>query len=100
MEQGMFGKGSWDERFSYAVDIWYVVKEVDGRKKARCVCDGSTRAGQVVVLDHTYANRPDQTWLSHILCYRCAAENHVVYGADATNAFGEAGAPKQGFNLS
>jgi hypothetical protein len=37
--------------------IWtYVVKELDGRKKARCTCDGSTRAGQVRILDHTFAN--------------------------------------------
>jgi hypothetical protein len=28
--------------------IWtYSIKAVDGRKKARCVCDGSTRSGQV-----------------------------------------------------
>ena len=29
--------------------VWrtYAVKEVDGRKKARCTCDGSTRGGQV-----------------------------------------------------
>jgi hypothetical protein len=31
--------------------IWmYVVKELDGRKKARCTCDGSTRGGQVRIL--------------------------------------------------
>ena len=37
--------------------VWtYVVKELDGPKKPRCVCDGSTRSGQVRVLDHTYAN--------------------------------------------
>ena len=42
--------------------LWtYAVKEVDGHKKARCVCDDSTRAGQVVVLDHTNANGLDQT---------------------------------------
>ena len=37
--------------------IWtYVINELDGRKKARCTCDGSTRGGQVRVLDHTFAN--------------------------------------------
>ena len=37
--------------------VWsYVVKELDKRKKARCTCDRSTRAGQVRVLDHKYAN--------------------------------------------
>ena len=76
------------------------MKEVDGHKIARCDCDcdGSTRAGQDVVLDHTYANGLDQTG-SRILYAIAAAENHAVYGADATNAFGEAGAPKQGFYI-
>lgn len=42
--------------------IWtYVVKELDGRKKACCTCDGSTRGGQVRVLDHTFANSIDWT---------------------------------------
>ena len=42
--------------------VWTsVVKELDKRKKACCTCDGSTRAGQVRVLDHTYANCIDQT---------------------------------------
>ena len=42
--------------------VWtYVVKELDKRKKARCTCDGSTRGGQVCVLDYTYANCVDQT---------------------------------------
>ena len=42
--------------------VWtYAVKELDKRKKARCTCDGSTRAGQVRVLDYTYANCVDQT---------------------------------------
>ena len=77
MEQEMFGTpvkkapGTWDERFSYAVDIWYAVKEVDGRKKARCDCDGSTRA----VLDRLlFSITRMQTgcgsdWLTH-LSYR------------------------------
>ncbi len=35
--------------------VWtYVVKELDKCKKARCTCDGSSRSGQVRVLDHTY----------------------------------------------
>jgi hypothetical protein len=37
--------------------VWrYVVKELDGQKKACCVCNRSSRSGQVQVLDHTYAN--------------------------------------------
>jgi hypothetical protein len=37
--------------------VWtYTIKAVDGREKARCICDGSTRSGQVLVLAETYAN--------------------------------------------
>ena len=77
--------------------VWtYAVKEVDGRKKARCTCDGSTRGGQVRVLDYTYANSPDHT-CSRIFYTIAAAENMVIYGADVSNAFAEAPPPKQGF---
>jgi hypothetical protein len=35
--------------------VWtYNIKAVDGRKKARCVCDGSSRSGSVKVLDEVY----------------------------------------------
>lgn len=77
--------------------IWtYVVKELDGRKKARCTCDGSTRSGQVHILDHTFANSIEQTG-SRIFYAIAAAENLLVFGADVSNAFGEAPPPKQGF---
>jgi len=77
--------------------VWtYAVKELDGRKKARCVCDGSSRSGQVRVLDHTYANCVDRTG-SRIFYAISAAENMLVYGADVSNAFAEAPPPKQGF---
>ena len=34
--------------------VWtYNIKAADGRKKARCVCDGSTRSGHVKILDET-----------------------------------------------
>jgi hypothetical protein len=79
--------------------IWtYVIKELDGRKKARCTCDGSTRGGQVRVLDHTFANSIDQTG-SRIFYATAAAENLLVFGADVSNAFGEAPPPKQGFYI-
>ena len=77
--------------------IWtYVVKELDGRKKARCTCNGSTRAGQVRSLDHTFANSIEQTG-SRIFNAIAAAENLLVFGADVSNAFGETPPPKQGF---
>lgn len=78
--------------------VWsYAIKAVDNRKKARCTCDGSTRSGQVRVLDHTYANGLDQTG-SRIFYAAAAAENLVIYGADVS--FGEASPPKQGFFIS
>ena len=97
-DQGMFGKpvriDSTEAVFNL---VWtYVVKELDKRKKARCTCDGSTRSGQVRILDHTYANCVDQT-SSRLFYALAAAENLIVYGADVSNAFAEAPAPKQGF---
>jgi hypothetical protein len=79
--------------------VWlYGIKAVDGCKKARCTCDGSTRSGQVRVLDETYANCVDQT--SARLFYEiAAAENLIVYGADVSNAFAEAPPPKQGLYI-
>jgi hypothetical protein len=77
--------------------IWsYAVKVEDGRKKARCTCDGSTRGGAVRVLDHTHANSIDQTG-SRIFYGLSAVENLLVFGSDVSNAFGEAPPPKQGF---
>jgi hypothetical protein len=77
--------------------VWtYSIKAVDGRKKARYVCDDSTRSGQVRVLAETYANCVDQT--SARMFYAIAAvENLLIYGADVSNAFAEAPPPKQGF---
>ena len=98
--QGMFGdpvKVDSDEAVFNLV--WtYVIKKLDKRKKARCTCDGSTRSGQVWVLDYTYANCVDQT-SGRLFYAAAAAENLLIYGADISNAFGEAGAPKQGFYI-
>jgi hypothetical protein len=80
--------------------VWlYGIKAVDGRKKARCTSNTSTRSGQVCVLDKTYANCVNQT--SARLFYRIeVAENLIVYGADVSNAFAEAPPPKQGFYMT
>jgi hypothetical protein len=74
--------------------VWtYGIKTLDGRKKARCVCDGSTRSGSVKVLDETYANCVDQT--SSCLFYALSAgENLLVFGADVSKAFAEAPPPQ------
>jgi hypothetical protein len=61
--------------------VWtYVIKALDGRKKARCVCDGSTCLGLVQVLDETYANCVNQT-SSRLFYAVAAAENLLVFGA-------------------
>jgi hypothetical protein len=78
--QGMFGapvKASKDDAIFHLV--WtYAIKAVDGRKKARCVCDGSTCSGMVRVLAETYANCVDQT--SARLFYAiAAAENLLIW---------------------
>jgi hypothetical protein len=79
--------------------VWtYGIKALDGCKKACCTCGGSTRSGQVRVLDEAYAYCVDQT--SACLFYGiAAAENLIVYGADVSNAFAEAPPPKQGFYI-
>ena len=61
--QGMFGEpiGASDGDAIFHLVWTYNIKAVDGRKKARCVCDGSTRSGQVRVLAETYANCVEQT---------------------------------------
>eukprot|EP00804_Cyclotella_cryptica_P010142 CCRYP_018497-RA/>CCRYP_018497-RA protein AED:0.41 eAED:0.40 QI:0/0/0/1/0/0/5/0/765 len=53
---------------------------------------------EVKVLDHTFANSIDQTG-SRIFYAIAAAENLLVFGADVSNAFGEAPPPKQGFYI-
>lgn len=76
--------------------VWtYVQKVLDGRKKAHCTTDGSARNGLVRILDHTYANCVDHTG-ARIFYAASAVENLIIYGADVTNAFGEAPPPKQG----
>ena len=99
--QGMFGEPVCvsDNKGAIFNLVWtYVIKELDKRKKARCTCDGSTRAGQVRVLDHTYANCVDQTG-SRLFYAISTGENMMVFGADVSNAFAEAPAPKQGFYI-
>ncbi len=96
--QGMFGTpvpmSKQDAVFHL---VWtYAIKTVDNRKKARCVCNGSTCLGVVCILDETYANCVDQT-SSHLFYAVSAAENMLIFGADVSNAFAEAPLPKQGF---
>jgi hypothetical protein len=77
--------------------IWtYSIKTDDGRKKARCTCDGSTRGGQVRVFDHVHANSLDQTG-SRVFYATSAVENLLIFGSDVSNAFGEAPPRRRAF---
>ena len=72
--------------------LWcYLVKD-DGRKKARCVCNGSKRMQGTVTLAETYAASLDQT-ASRVFWAATAINNFVTVGADAANAFAEAPPP-------
>jgi len=79
--QGMFGNPvrSHDGDTIFHLVWTYAIKAVDGRKKARCVCDGSTRSGSVQILDETYANSVDQT-SSRLFYAIAAAENLLIFG--------------------
>ena len=73
--------------------IWtYVIKD-DGTRKARAPCNGSPRMQGTVTLGETYAASLDQT-ASKIFWALSADKGHIVIGADASNAFAEAPAPK------
>ena len=79
--------------------VWtYKIKDEDGRKKARCACDGSSRGGKVRVLDLVYANCVDHT-TGRMFYAITAAEQLKCYGGDVSNAFAEAPPPKQGFYI-
>jgi hypothetical protein len=73
--------------------IWcYNIKD-DGRKKARMVCNGKPSNKNTVIFGYTYAKSLDHVG-SRIFWAAAAAKNFVVRGADASNAFAEADAPK------
>ena len=72
--------------------LWcYLVKD-DGRRKARCVCNGSKHMRGTVTLAETYAASLDQT-ASRVFWAATAINNFVTIGADAANAFAEAPPP-------
>jgi deoxyuridine 5'-triphosphate nucleotidohydrolase len=73
--------------------IWtYNIKD-DGRKKARCVCNGSPKQKGTITLGETYAASLDQSG-SRVFWAAAALKNMIVIGADASNAFAEAPPPK------
>ena len=72
--------------------LWcYLIKDC-GRKKARCVCNGSKHMRGTVTLAETYAASLDQT-ASRLFWAATAINNFITIGADAANAFAEAPPP-------
>jgi hypothetical protein len=100
VDQGCFGAPTSVEKDDAVFHlVWtYNIKAVDGRKKAHCVCDGSSRFGSVKVLDEVYSNCVDQT-SSRLFYAVTAAEKMLVFGSEVCNAFAKAPPPKQGFYI-
>ena len=72
--------------------IWcYMIKD-DGRKKARCVCNGAKNMRGSVTLAETYASSLEQN-AARVFWAATALKNWKTIGADAANAFAEADAP-------
>ena len=73
--------------------LWtYLVKDC-GTLKARCVCNGQPSNRNTVIFGYTFAKMLDHVG-SRIFWAACASKNFIVRGADASNAFAEAAAPK------
>ena len=92
--QDMFGDPiKRPSRCNFIPLLWTYVIKNDGTKKARCVCNGSPYQKGTVTLDHAYADALEQCG-ARVFWSLTALSNSVVIGADATNAFAEAPAPK------
>lgn len=92
-EQRMFGKPCQRPHHCDLLPlIWTCVLKLDGRKKARCVCDGSNRQQGAVTLGNAHAASLEQSG-SRLFWALSALTGCKVYGADATNAFAEAPPP-------
>ena len=78
--------------------IWVYLIKTCGRKKARCVANGNPHQKGSVTLANTYAACLEQAG-ARIFWATCAVKNKLVYGADMSNAFAEAPAPKAPFYL-
>ena len=73
--------------------LWaYSIKD-DGTLKARMVCNGKPSDKNTVIFGYTFAKSLDHVG-ARIFWATAAAKNMIVQGADASNAFAEAQAPK------
>ena len=93
-DQNMFGKPTKLPMGANLLHLlWtYLVKD-DTTKKARCVCNGSSRMTGSVTLAETYARSLDQS-ASKLFWTATAINNSVVIGTDAANTFAEVDTPK------
>ena len=83
-----------NETFNVLPMIWnYLIKNT-GRKKARCVANGSPRMKGSITLANTYAACVEQP-AARIFWSISALKNLRVYGADCFNAFAEAAPPTE-----
>jgi hypothetical protein len=73
--------------------LWRCNLKACGTKKCRMVCNGSPRQKGTVTLGHTYANALDAA-SERLFWVIIASENIIAIGADVSNAFAEAPAPK------
>ena len=93
-KQKMFGKPVPRPKNSNILSLlWTYLIKTNGTKKARCVCNGNPKYKGTVTLAHTYAACLAQTG-SRIFWATAALEDLIVIGANASNAFAEAPAPK------
>jgi hypothetical protein len=99
--QVMFGKPcppTPERALFHWVWLYKIKTQENNLKKARAVCDGSTRGGQAQVKGQTYAPTPDMSDL-RLFFALAALENKLVFGADVSNAFAEANAPEQAYRV-
>jgi hypothetical protein len=73
--------------------LWGYNLKACGTKKCRMVCNGSPCWKGTVTIGHTYANALDAA-SEHLFWAIVANENLIALGADVSNAFAEATAPK------
>jgi hypothetical protein len=96
-KQGMFGtpcEPTPDASVFFWVWVYLIKPHENNRKKARAVCDGSTRGGASKINGHTFAPTPDMTDF-RLQVAIAASLGYTLYCADVSNAFAEAEKPKQ-----
>ena len=92
--QNMFGKPIPKPSNSNILHLLWVYKHKDdGTYKARGVCNGAPNQRGSVTKDHTFAACLEQPG-ARIFWGIAATQDLIVLGADASNAFAEAPAPK------